>query len=60
MDSRTKEVVEQAMGNSESELRSIEPAISAKMNATVEHCYSKSGSAAERFADCVHEANKKA
>lgn len=47
------------MKNLSKDMESIEPAANMKMHQSLEGCYSKSGSNADRFADCVLTSNKK-
>lgn len=53
MDPRVREVVEGAMNGCNTELRSLEPLVDAKMGNVLENCFSKNSSNADRFADCI-------
>ncbi len=52
-------VMNAVMRSLSKDMESIEPAANMKMHQSLESCYAKSGSNADRFAECVLTSNKK-
>ena len=59
MDPRVREVMEGAMGQCNNEIRSLEPLIEAKMASSLDACYGRNSSNADRFAECILDKNKR-